>query len=329
MLNEIDLSRADLNLLVLFEAVIEERHVGRTAARLHLTASAVSHGLGRLRRLLNDPLFLRTPKGMVPTARAAELAGPVAEVLARARSIISTAEPFDAAVSMRRFGIGAPDAASAVLLPPLLTELRQRAPRVEISVRQLLPAPGEMVPGRAWRSAFAELEARVMDVAIIPADDIPARFIKRTLYEEDFVLAVRAGHPLAHKLTLARYCEMQHLVVSLTGDPYGFVNRILGEHGQTRRVALTVPNSMFALAVVSDSDMVTALPRRFVALHAARFGVVGLEAPLSLGSFRLNAVAPEVALMDAGVAWLFDMLRPAERVSNQSHKRIPGRKRRH
>jgi len=329
MLNEIDLSRADLNLLVLFEAVIEERHVGRTAERLHLTASAVSHGLGRLRRLLNDPLFLRTPKGMVPTARAAELAGPVAEVLARARSIISTAEPFDAAVSMRRFGIGAPDAASAVLLPPLLTELRQRAPRVEISVRQLLPAPGEMVPGRAWRSAFAELEARVMDVAIIPADDIPARFIKRTLYEEDFVLAVRAGHPLAHKLTLARYCEMQHLVVSLTGDPYGFVDRILGEHGQTRRVALTVPNSMFALAVVSDSDMVTALPRRFVALHAARFGVVGLEAPLSLGSFRLNAVAPEVALMDAGVAWLFDMLRPAERVSNQSHKRIPGRKRRH
>ena len=122
---------------------------------------------------------------------------------------------------------------------------------------------------------------------------------------------------------------MQHLVVSLTGDPYGFVDRILGENGQTRRVALTVPNSMFALAVVSDSDMVAALPRRFVALHAARFGVVGLEAPLSLGSFQLNAVAPEVALMDAGVAWLFDMLRPAERVSNESHKRIPGRKRRH
>jgi hypothetical protein len=86
---------------------------------------------------------------------------------------------------------------------------------------------------------------------------------------------------------------------------------------------------MFALAVVADSDMVAALPRRFVALHAARFGVIGLEAPLSLKSFRLNAVATEVALMDAGVAWLFDMLRPAERVSNESHKRIPGRKRRH
>src|SRR6188474_3264817 len=99
MLNKIDLSRADLNLLALFEVVLEERHVGRAAERLRLTPSAVSHGLGRLRRMLNDPLFLRTPKGVVPTARATELAAPVAEVLARARSIISTAEPFDPAAS--------------------------------------------------------------------------------------------------------------------------------------------------------------------------------------------------------------------------------------
>ena len=70
MLNEIDLSRADLNLLTLFEVVLRERHVGRAAARLNLSPSAVSHGLKRLRLLLNDPLFLRTPKGVVPTARA-------------------------------------------------------------------------------------------------------------------------------------------------------------------------------------------------------------------------------------------------------------------
>ena len=80
MLNCVDLSRLDLNLLVLFEIVLEEGHVGRAAARLNLTPSAVSHGLGRLRRLLNDPLFLKTPKGVVPTARAAEIAAPIAEV---------------------------------------------------------------------------------------------------------------------------------------------------------------------------------------------------------------------------------------------------------
>lgn len=111
MLNETDLSRADLNLLVLFEAVIEEGHVGRAADRLNISASAVSHGLGRLRRMLNDPLFVRTPRGVVATARAMELAAPVAEILARVRSVIATAEPFDPARSSRRFTLGAPDGA--------------------------------------------------------------------------------------------------------------------------------------------------------------------------------------------------------------------------
>src|SRR6188508_1302757 len=125
MLKSAHLARADLNLLVLFDAVFEARHVGRAAARLNLTPSAVSHGLGRLRRLLNDPLFLKTPKGVVPTARAADLAAPIADVLARARSVIATAEPFDPATSRRQFTIGAPDGASAVFLSPLLGTLQR------------------------------------------------------------------------------------------------------------------------------------------------------------------------------------------------------------
>src|SRR5262245_9739845 len=139
MLNETDLSRADLNLLVLFEAVIEERHVGRAADRLNISPSAVSHGLGRLRRMLNDPLFVRAPKGVVATARAMELAAPVAEILARVRSVISTAEPFEPATSSRRFTLGAPDGVAAVFLSSLLAGLQRSAPGVEISIRQLLP----------------------------------------------------------------------------------------------------------------------------------------------------------------------------------------------
>lgn len=321
MLNEIDLSRADLNLLVLFEVVLEERHVGRAADRLSLSSSAVSHGLGRLRRLLNDPLFLRTPKGVVPTARATELAAPVADVLARARGVISTAAPFDPATSTRRFTIGAPDGVSAVFLPPLLTSLRQIAPGIDIGLRQLLPTQGETSPERAWRSAFADLEARAMDIAIIPSDHIPARFHERLLFEEDFVVAMRAGHPFAKAPTLDRYCDMQHLVVSLTGDAHGFVDRILAEQGRTRRIALTVPNFMFALAVIAETDLICALPRRFAAMHAPRFGIVGLEAPLPLGRFRLNAVAPKVAMIDAGLAWLFDVLARAGQAAPKRQKR--------
>lgn len=328
MLNKIDLSRIDLNLLVLFEVVLEERHVGRAADRLHLTPSAVSHGLGRLRRLLNDPLFLRTPRGVVPTTRATELAAPIAEVLARVRSVISTAEPFDPARSTRRFTIAAPDSVLAALLPPLLGRLRQTAPRIDIGARQLLPAVGETLPERAWRSAYADLEARAMDIAIVPSDDVPLRFVHRCLYEEDFVVAMRRGHPSAAELTLERYRELEHLVISPTGDPYGFVDRILAQQNRARRVALTVPNSMFALAVIAESDLVCALPRMFVAMHAARFGVVGLRPPLALGRFRLNAVAPKVAMMDPGVAWLFDALGTADHAAPQPRKGPPAQRRR-
>jgi DNA-binding transcriptional LysR family regulator len=91
MLNRIALSRIDLNLLVVFQAVLEDRHVTRAAGRLNLTPSAVSHSLGRLRHLLNDPLFLRTPKGVMPTARALELGAPVADILARVGRVMASA----------------------------------------------------------------------------------------------------------------------------------------------------------------------------------------------------------------------------------------------
>jgi len=321
MLNETNLVRADLNLLVLFEAVLEEGHVGRAADRLHLTPSAVSHGLGRLRRLLNDPLFLRTPRGVMPTDRAKDLAQPVADVLARVRNVIATAEPFDPARSTRRFMIGAPDGASAVFLPPLLSQLRQRAPGIAISVRQLLPVPEEPSPERAWRTAFTDLEARALDIAVIPSGGIPSRFEHRCLYEEDFVIAMRTGHPFADAPTLKMYCRMEHLVVSHSGDALGFVDRLLAKQDRSRRIALTVPNFMFALAVIAESDFISALPRRFVAMHGARFGVIGLQPPLSLPSFRLNAVIPKPAMMDAGLAWLFNLL------SNKEHSPSPRRKR--
>lgn len=323
MLNETDLSRADLNLLVLFDIVFEERHVGRAAGRLRLSPSAISHGLGRLRRLFGDPLFLRTPKGVVPTARAMELAAPISDILAGVRRVVSIAAPFDAFTSRRRFTIGAPDGVSAVFLAPLLVKLSSKAPGVDISVRQLLPAPGETAPERAWTFAFGDLEARAMDIAVIPSDDIPVRFHQRTLYEEDFVIAMRAGHPFACDPSLARFCDMQHLVVSLTGDPQGFVDLHLKQQGLSRRIALTVPNFSFALAVLAETDLISALPRRLVAMHARRFGINYVDAPLPLPRFRLNAVASKAALMDAGMNWLFGVL-----VAPPNQKHRPPRKRR-
>jgi DNA-binding transcriptional LysR family regulator len=324
MLNEIDLARTDLNLLVLFEIVTQERHVGRSAQRLNLSPSAVSHGLGRLRALFGDPLFLKTPRGVVPTARAAELSAPVAEVLAHARAVISTVKPFDPARSSRRFIIGAPDGVSAVILPPLLDAMREASPHVNLGIRQLLPRAAEPSPQRAWRDALVQLDERAMDVAILPVDEVPARFVRRTMYEEDFVIAMRDGHPYARDPGLRRYCAMQHLIVSHTGDAQGFVDAALAQQGLSRHVALTVPNFMFALAVLAGTELVSALPRSFVAAHGPRFGIVAVEAPIALRRFQLGIVVPRVAMMDAGLAWLVARLEQAAHAIPRVERPGPG-----
>src|SRR5687767_8595919 len=138
MMNEIQLANVDLNLLVLFDAVFQERQVGRAAKQLHLTPSAVSHGLKRLRQLLHDPLFIRSPTGVVATDRATELAQPISDVLARVRGVLASSDPFDPKTSKRRFTLGAPDHVCAMLVPALLAKVRAAAPHLDLSVRQLL-----------------------------------------------------------------------------------------------------------------------------------------------------------------------------------------------
>lgn len=294
MLNQIDLSRTDLNLLVLFETVLAERHVGRAAARLSLSPSAVSHGLGRLRRLLNDPIFLRTPKGMEPTARALELAMPVADILARVRGVVAGAAPFDPERSRRRFQIAAPDGVAAVFLPELAARVARAAPGLDLVLRPM-----------QVESALDDLERRQCDLAVGPIAAVPARFTGHLLYEEHFVIAARNGHPFLASPTLDGYCEARHLLVSVDGAMRGYVDIELERLGRSRRVALAMPAFTAALALLAETDLVAAMPGRLVALHGARLGVAAVAAPLPLQHFPIRAVVPRAGLADAGLAWLF------------------------
>jgi DNA-binding transcriptional LysR family regulator len=238
---------------------------------------------------------------------------------------VATAEPFDPATSTRRFMVGAPDGASAVFLLQLLDALSQSAPRVDIGLQQLLPPKIARSIERAWDETLANLEARELDVAIIPIDAVPARFAERVLFEEDFVAVTRRGHAFARNPTLDRYCESRHLLVSSSGDANGFFDLVLAGQGRSRRVAVTVPNFMMALAVAAETDLVASLPRRLVTIHAARFGVAVSELPLSYPHSTVRAVATKAAMMDAGIAWLVDTL---ERVSQSSRSKVPPRRKR-
>ncbi|MDD1527322.1 LysR family transcriptional regulator [Bradyrhizobium sp. WBOS7] len=306
MLNPAQLARIDVSLLVVFSTVLEERQVLRAADRLNLTPSAVSHGLRRLRRIFHDPLFLKTPNGVKPTERALALAGSVAELLSRLDAIVSAAAPFDARTVRRSFTIGAPDALAAVFLGSLLEILAREAPGIDIRLLQLMPQRHGKSSSDVWQDTLSELDSHRLDLAVLPTGPLPSRYAERLLFEEDFVVAMRKRHRMARKVTLAAYLAAPHLLVSAIGDALGIVDVRLAERGHSRRVALTVPNFMMALAQLAESDFIATLPRHLVERHAARFDLVIRPVPFPWTPDPVRVVASQAAIADAGVAWLFE-----------------------
>lgn len=316
MLNQIDLSRTDLNLLVLFDTVLQERNVGRAAARMNLSPSAISHGLGRLRRLMNDPLFLRTPRGVVPTDRALALAPQVAEVLQGVRAVLAGSTGFDPATSTRRFRLGAGDAFLCVYGPALAARLAERAPGIGLATLHIVPSFRQSPEEGAWDHVLAMLEARELDVALLPWLTCPPRFATRSMGPDRLVAAVPAGHPYADQPTLEVYCRARHLVVSMRGDPVTVTDRELADRGLTRHVVMTVPNFTAALFLAAESGMIVSLPESFVAAYGARFGMVARPLPFDVAPRDVVAVTTRAALQDRGVAWLVDLV--AEVMGGQS-----------
>jgi DNA-binding transcriptional LysR family regulator len=310
MLNQIDLSRTDLNLLVLFECVLHEGNVGRAASALDLSPSAVSHGLGRLRRLLNDPLFLRTPRGVIPTDRALDLAPRIAEILQGVRGVIAGAKPFDPSTSTRRFRLGVGDAFLCVSGPTLAARLADTAPHLGLAVLHILPSFRQSVDEGAWDHVLAMLESRELDVAILPWLTSPARFVARPVpgAEDRLVAATRADHPYALDPSLDTYCRARHLVVSIRGDPVAATDGILAGLGHERKVVMTAPNFSSALFLAAESDLVVSLPQSLVATHGARFGLVATPLPFDVASSNVVAVTSRAALQDGGVAWMVDLV---------------------
>jgi DNA-binding transcriptional LysR family regulator len=297
MLNQIDLGRTDLNLLMLFEVVWHERHVGRAAARLHLSPSAVSHGLGRLRRMLNDPLFIRHPRGLNPTDRAIELAAAVSDILDRARAVIAAAEPFDPARSRRQFVIAAVDGIGSVILPALTAALRKAAPGITVRIRAIYPL-----------DVVETLDRRDADLAVAPLIAVPARLVARELYPEDFVIAARKGHPFLAHPTLKNYCAASHLLVGAGTDAKGFVDEALASRRLTRQVALTVPSFMWALSVLAETDLLGAVPRRLMERHADRAGIAAVEPPIPLRKDPVGVVVVKAAMSDPAIRWLLQQI---------------------
>jgi DNA-binding transcriptional LysR family regulator len=243
-------SDIDLNLLIVFDAVMQERSLTRAGRRIHLSQPATSHALGRLRQILHDELFIRTPEGMRPTPRAQQMAEPVREALSLFKLALEP-ETFDPSISRRNFTIAVNNYAARAVVPALIRQVSRQAPGISLDVRPI---------GRV--DILDSLDTDGADVALTMLGEGGDRFKCVRVMEDDYVAVIDRNHPAAHAvLTPARLAEMPHIVITSTGDDTAFVDRALAERGLSRRIATRVPFLSIALLLV-NSDHLAVLPRR-------------------------------------------------------------------
>ncbi|HEY3950875.1 LysR family transcriptional regulator [Phenylobacterium sp.] len=306
----------DLNLLRVFDVLLEERSVTRTGARLGLTQSAVSHALNRLRYVLGDELFVRGPAGMQPTPRAVEMGPQVHAALNQLTAALAPSD-FDPATSERRFAVVAGAYASAILAPPLAGRLAETAPRCELMIAD------------SSNDVIERADARRVDFMISSVLASPERFARETIMTETLVWAVRRGHPrFQGRVDLATLVSTPHIVIARSlpglvedgGERRAFVSRAswedagafeaaLAAGGLTRRVGVTVPDTYTALAVASRTDMATLLPRRLALLSAQAGRVQLIEPPYESPIVDVSLLYLRDRLAEPAIGWMRELIR--------------------
>jgi DNA-binding transcriptional LysR family regulator len=295
-----NLSGIDLNLLVVFDAMIEAKSTTRAARRVNLSQPAISHALNRLRHQFQDELFVRGASGMQPTPRALEIAGPVRRALAEIQGVLDGGS-FEPAHSRRRFAVAVQNYATIVMLPYLIDRMRAEAPGIDLRTH-----PGDPA------DALEGLEEGRMDLAVGHFDALPERFAFEELLTDDMVCVLRWDHPLAgENLTLDGYVAMPHLVVSVDGSDTDGIDPILARHGRQRRVALTVPHFVAASIVLARSDMVATVTRRVAEAFAHGQSLKILPPPFEVPIERFVMVWHRRLAIHPAQLWLRSLYRDA------------------
>ncbi|MEZ5657107.1 MAG: LysR family transcriptional regulator [Burkholderiaceae bacterium] len=245
-----DIRNIDLNLLPILDALLRCGSVTQAAQELDMSQSAVSSALARLRTLFDDQLLVRSGRGMLPTPRALKLAGPLGRALAMARDELFTGQRFDPLVSDRSFVICHSDVGAYVLWPRIVAAVEARAPRASLNLRVL----GEP-------EIAAGLESGELDVAIGVYPSLPVSLYQRRLFEREFVLLMREGHPLADaRITANRFAAARHLIVRRSSGVQDQVDVRLHARGLRRDRVIDVPTYLMLPPLLEASDYVVVLP---------------------------------------------------------------------
>lgn len=292
----INIRNVDLNLLVAFDTLYDVRNVTRAADRLALTQPTVSGMLTRLRHLFDDPLFVRTQHGVLPTPRADALAEPVKTLLADAEALVAP-RAFDPSSAEMTISISVNDYMQHALIVPFIKRLRMQAPGIRVAI---MPA---YIAGLADRLARGAI-----DLAVTVPEFAGPEPLRSLLYTERYVCVARRGHPLKGvKLSLEDFCRFDHVMVSPTGGSFsGPTDEALAGLGRRRRVAVSLPSFHVMLETIRADNFLALVPERLVAGRMS--GLKRFEPPVLVPDFDVIACWHRRLDADSAQRWIRGLL---------------------
>jgi DNA-binding transcriptional LysR family regulator len=298
-----ELRRLDLTLLLVFLGLLRHRKAKAVAVELGLTQSAVSQALRRLRDIFGDPLFLRLPHGLEPTAAALSREAAVRAAVEALRQALGGGDtPFDPATTRRVLRLAAIDAEQAMLVPPLVRAATEDAPGLQVVVLPL-----------SRRAAIDALTEGEVDLVTGVYFETPPALIATPLYTQGYAVVGQPNVLGPAPLTLERYAALPHVLLSPGGDLRGIVDEALMARGLTRHVVAAVPAAFPALAAVARAHCIATLPAQVARAHAPAFGLAVAEPPLPLRSFPVVALRHRRNETDGAILWALSVLLAATR----------------
>ena len=290
-----NLSQIDLNLLLVFNQLLIDRRVSTAATSLGLSQPAASNALRRLRQVLGDELFLRTPAGMEPTPLALQLAEPVALALDTLHTALNERTSFDPATSQRAFTLAMTDVGEIYFLPVLMDTLAHMAPGVTLRAVS--------VTDQALKDSMASGQ---VDLALGLLPQLQAGYFQQVLFHQPYVCLMRSGHPLAASpaLTLQDFQTAHHVRVESLGTGHGRVDEALQRQGIQRHIRLTLPHFVALGQVLASTNLIATVPERYAERASAPFALTTRPLPVALPQTAIHQFWHARLHRDPGCQWL-------------------------
>jgi DNA-binding transcriptional LysR family regulator len=297
VIHHFNLAGVDLNLLVVFDALMTSQHLTKAAEKIGLSQPATSNALSRLRKLFKDDLFIKTSKGMTPTPKAIELAEFIHEVLLQVQTAIYSESQFIPQESDRILRLGMDDYSELVFLPKLLKQLEILAPKVKIQVRST-----------NWMRSPKLLDADEIDLAIGHCPQFQTWHTRQLLYQEHFVCLFAEKFLFQKAIALQEYIAASHLLVSPKEDMVGLVDQALALQNLSRNVAMSVPNFLIVPFLLVNTNLIATLPAQLVKTFVEVWQLYASPLPFEMTGFSVDILWHNKNDRDQGHIWLRNLI---------------------